>query len=278
MASKHNALSCAVSYGRLMRWTVHYKSRWFAQLVLKGSPWHKPKHSVAEGQTAGLDIGPSTIAAVGDEDAFLARCCDELAPLDRYVRRIQRAMDRSRRATNPENYHPDGTVRSGAKRWRSSSRYQALSADLAEKQRRLAATRKRAHGRMANRILAMGADIKTESLSYEGFYKNFGRSIRDRAPKSFMACLRRKVANAGGQITKYATRTIRLSQTWVCGRLRHKPLSGRWHRYACGVSAQRDLYSAFLARYVEPDRLVIPRAKKGPGRVPNRSLGGRWQG
>jgi hypothetical protein len=34
-----------------------------------------------------------------------------------------------------------------------------------------------------------------------------------------------------------------------------KPLSQRWHTCDCGVKAQRDLYSAFLARCVEADRL-----------------------
>ena len=31
-----------------------------------------------------------------------------------------------------------------------------------------------------------------------------------------------------------------------------KPLWQRWHECPCGVSAQRDLYSAFLAAYLDP--------------------------
>ncbi|GHO45711.1 hypothetical protein KSX_38740 [Ktedonospora formicarum] len=50
------------------------------------------------------------------------------------------------------------------------------------------------------------------------------------------------------------TRTTALSQ-WChgCGKKVKKPLSERWHQCACGVGpVQRDLYSAFLAAYLDP--------------------------
>ena len=40
-------------------------------------------------------------------------------------------------------------------------------------------------------------------------------------------------------------------------RCRRNRLSQRWHGCACGVSAQRDLYSAYLARFVNPDTSVL---------------------
>ena len=39
--------------------------------------------------------------------------------------------------------------------------------------------------------------------------------------------------------------------------MQKKPLRQRWHVCDCGVSAQRDLYSAFLARFVNPDTSVL---------------------
>jgi putative transposase len=38
--------------------------------------------------------------------------------------------------------------------------------------------------------------------------------------------------------------------TCHCGKIKKKSLKDRWHRCDCGVIAQRDLYSALLARYV----------------------------
>ncbi len=39
--------------------------------------------------------------------------------------------------------------------------------------------------------------------------------------------------------------------------LKKKTLSQRVHQCECGVVAQRDLYSAFLAKYIEPDTFVL---------------------
>ena len=57
-------------------------------------------------------------------------------------------------------------------------------------------------------------------------------------------------------VTEFSTRTTKLSRTCHCGQVRKKSLSLRWHRCPeCGATAQRDLYSAFLARFVLEDRL-----------------------
>jgi hypothetical protein len=79
-----------------------------------------------------------------------------------------------------------------------------------------------------------------------------------RAPGMLIDHLRRTVANTGGTLTEVPTRTTRLSQyCHGCGRYQVKPLSQRWHQCACGVGpVQRDLYSAFLAAYLDPPDLT----------------------
>ena len=37
----------------------------------------------------------------------------------------------------------------------------------------------------------------------------------------------------------------------LCGTRQRKPLSCRWHVCSCGMHVQRDLYSAYLARFVD---------------------------
>ena len=44
------------------------------------------------------------------------------------------------------------------------------------------------------------------------------------------------------------------------GTIKKKKLSERYHRCGCGVIAQRDLYSAFLARFVKKDYLDAQQA------------------
>src|SRR6266566_7035487 len=78
--------------------------RYFVQLALRGVPYQKPKHEVGK-DTIGLDLGPASIAIVPREaEARLDLLCAELRPDEQAIRRLQRQMDRQRRAANPEHY------------------------------------------------------------------------------------------------------------------------------------------------------------------------------
>jgi hypothetical protein len=68
----------------------------------------------------------------------------------------------------------------------------------------------------------------------------------------FITTLSRKAASAGGQVALIDTHTTRLSQRCVCGAVAKKPLSQRAHRCGCGVVEDRDVFSAFLVRHVDP--------------------------
>ena len=253
-----HALSHDVKYVRLVKKTVRGNLRWFAQLVLKGTAKIKRENMIGT-ETVGLDIGPSTGAIVGDSDALLLEFCPEVEIPYRQIRVVQRKMARSLRSANPDNYNENGTTTAGAgkgkKRWIFSAKYRALKAELAELQRVLAETRKRVHGKLVKKILTLGTDIKTEKLSYKALQRTFGKSISRRAPGMFMSMLRRKAENAGGKVTEFSTRSTKLSQACHCGEVHKKPLSQRWHTCSCGVTTQRDLYSAFLAKHVSNDIL-----------------------
>jgi putative transposase len=255
-----HALSCRVKYLRLVKWIIKEKDRWFVQFVLDGLPVQKTKNIISN-NTCGLDIGPSTIAAVGEHDAFLAQFCDEVVQPWKEIRCEQRAQDRSRRATNPDNYNDNGTVKKGSRKWHRSNRYMKRQKRIAECQRTLAATRKKQHGEMCNKILSIGNIIKTEKLSYKSFQKNYGRSVTVRAPGMLVTQLIRKAANAGGRDVDINTRKTKLSQTCICGTVVKKPLKQRHHDCSCGVKSQRDLFSAFLAKHCTDNTLDIHQAK-----------------
>jgi hypothetical protein len=207
-----------------------------------------------------MDIGPSTIAVVAPTTALLATFCAGVMEPAAKIRCVQRAMDRSRRATNPDAFDARGRYVKGAKIKVRSGRYKKLAAGKADLERRLAAERKRAHGELANNILSQGDDIRTEDVSYKAYQKCFGRSVGRRAPSMFVGVLKRKAASAGASVIGFATRTTKLSQydhtTGIC---RKKPLSQRYHEFPDGSRVQRDLYSAWLARYVTEDKLDASR-------------------
>ena len=247
------ALQNPVKYCRLVRRNLNGKTRWFVQLVIAGFPKWKEKNPIRQGKSA-IDIGPSTIAAVSETDAFLDKFCANVPNLQKAIRRIQRAMDRSKRGSSPGHYNKDGTIKRPAPgkrlQWVFTNGYLRLRARLQELHRRLAAYRRTEHGRLANRVVAMGNTVMAEQLSYQAFQRVFGKSTRDRAPGEFMEHLRHKAASAGGEVIEFPTRTTKLSQSCHCEAVVKKPLSQRWHDCPCGICAQRDLYSAYLALHV----------------------------
>jgi putative transposase len=255
-----HGVSCKVKYVRLVYRSIHGSDRFFAQLVCEGQPYCKPEHQPADG-VVGVDLGPSTIAAVGEHAAFLTAFCSELENHEREIKVAQRALDRRRRANNPDNFNADGTVKRGPKRWQSSWRQRRLQTRLADLQRRQAEHRKNLHGKLIHRLLALGIDIRLESLSYKSFQSRFGRSVGFRAPGIFVARLRNAAVKYGASLVEFPTKSTKLSQfCHGCGSFSKKPLSQRWHDCFCGVSAQRDLYSAFLARFVQGETLCVDHA------------------
>lgn len=249
------ALECPTKYVRLVWRIVGGRRRWFAQLVQKGNA--PRKYETVPGAVVGLDVGPSTVAVVADAAAALVPLAPEVEQPWAKMRRIQRAMDRSRRATNPDCFNADGTFKRGAKIAVRSKAYEALRSQLQETERMLAATRKCSHGRLANQILGLGNIAQTELLSYRAFQGAFGRSTKVRAAGMFIAMLSRKAENAGGAVIELNTRKLRLSQYDHVSRTHEKKsLSQRWHALGDGSGfVQRDIYSAFLAQQCAENEL-----------------------
>lgn len=239
--------------------------RYYVHLSLQGLPHRKPKHQVGK-SVVGMDLGPSTIAVVPREgEARLSVFCQEIAQEAKPIRRLQRKMDRQRRAANPENYDEKGRIKRGKRlSWKNSKSYQRTRARKATKERKLAAHRKSLHGKMAHEVIAIGNTVQLEKISYKAWQKNFGKSVGMRAPGMFIEQLRRIVGRTGGSLLEFPTQTTKFSQfCHGCGRYKKKSLNIRIHACNCGIGpVQCDLYSAFLAAFLEPKMLSCPR---GPG-------------
>jgi len=81
------ALGCRVKYVRLVRRKLDGRDRFHVQLILEGFPYRKPKHQIGDGEV-GLDIGPSTVAAVGKDQALLVPFCEAVVRKHRVIRRL----------------------------------------------------------------------------------------------------------------------------------------------------------------------------------------------
>ena len=256
------ALRSRVKYCRIRRKPVGAKYHYYLQLVLEGkSP---VKHPAGHG-TAGLDIGTSTAAVVTGDSCRLTVLGSDAKDRSAQIRRIQRAMDRSRRATNPDNYLPDGTVCNGARKWIRSKHYKKLQFCKKSLERRYADAVNTCHHRLSNEIASKADTVYVEKMSFNGLArksksatkkadgrfrsrKRFGKSIGNHAPAVFLNILGNRLASSGGQLIKIDTISFRASQyNHVTDDYVRKKLSCRGS-FVGGHYVQRDLYSAFLLR------------------------------
>jgi transposase len=288
---QQEALKCGVKYCRIIRKWVGTKWKYYAQIVLEGYPPIKcdsngvAKHSVKQGRV-GIDIGTQTIAFSGKD------VCDlrVLAPSARAqakslvneIAATLRAMDRSRRATNPKYYNPDGTIKRlkrqhGQKQrreWKYSKRYYRLRAKLRNLYRKLADIRKMEHNILANELLAHGNEFVVEDMNYKALQKRsketkinpktgrahtkkrFGKSLSRCAPATFISILSKKANRYGGTVIKVSTFETKASQfDHTDESYTKKKLSERMARLRSGDIVQRDLYSAFLLEHIDTESL-----------------------
>ena len=256
---------------RIVRTVIDGRDTYRLQLVMDGHPARR--HPAGDGRVS-FDLGPSQIAvAVQLRDGSWTGWVEPLADRIRLntvrLRRAQRRLDRQHRAGSPGCFNPDGTHKPGRCAWERSPAARRSSAGVAEQHRRLAERRKTLHGALANRLFAYGVEMACEKLDYVAWQKNFPRSVRDRAPGVLVETIRRKAESAGGdRLYEYNTKNTALSQTCLCGNRKKKPLSQRVHRCGCGITEDRDLFSAYLGLHVRAgvdgsDRLDLQAAHRG---------------
>ncbi|WP_234797265.1 transposase [Mycobacteroides chelonae] len=256
---------------RIVRTVINGRETYRMQLVCDGHPTRR--HQVGAGRVS-FDLGPSQIAVAvehseGSWSGWIEPLADQIRLDTKRLRQVQRKLDRQHRAGSPACFNPEGTHKRLRCCWQRSRAAQRIAVELAELHRRLAEHRKTLHGALANRLLGHGTDICCERLDYVSWQKNFPRSVRDRAPGLLVEMLRRKAESAGGTaLYEYNPRTTALSQTCLCGNRKKKSLSQRVHRCACGVTEDRDLFSAYLGLHVQvaadgSDRLDLQAANHG---------------
>lgn len=280
--SPHNTyeeemLSYRVKYVRILRKSGKTKERWYAQLVLEGKPVVKrdlnsglPKHPVGRG-TVGLDIGPQTLAYSSENEVNLVELADQVQDIEQKKRQLQRKLDRSRRATNPNNYNADGTIKHGVKLTRNKSkRYVRVQKELSHLLHSQAETRRRQHIELANHLLSLGDCFYVEDMAWPSLThrakktevsektgrfkrkKRFGKSIANKAPATLIEMLRQKCVSRGVFGVEKVPTSIKASQyNHQTKDYKAKPLSQRWNVMPDGNRIQRDIYSAFLLQHYD---------------------------
>lgn len=211
-----------------------------------------------------MEISKS-VAIVSKNVTKLLELTDKAQGQENKKRLLLRKLDRSRRAMNPENYNPDGTVVVGRKLWKKSKRYLKPQYKLKALMRKQKDTRKYQHECLANYVASLGNVAYVEDMNFRalqrrskettktktGRYrckKRFGKSLANRAPAMFLEILSRKI-----NVVKINTVEAKASQyNHVTHEYKKKTLSERW-AVVGDCKIQRDLYSAFLIMNISED-------------------------
>lgn len=264
-----HGLNSKIKFVRILWRELNGVRRWYAQLICEGKPYQKPENYVADGDI-GLDLNISNLAFVGETHAGLLPFAEGVPTFERKIKALQRQMSRSSRVNNPNNFHPDlfgkkgrktvikkGKAKKGKRNWNNSKRYQKAAATRCKLERRKVAYAKSQNRKLVNVVLRHGKQIKTENVSVKGWQKRYGKAIAAKSPGFVQSELKRKAERAGGSFIKFSTQKTALSQTHLDGERFKKSLSQRVHYDRTGIVMHRDLFSAYLARYVNQDELAL---------------------
>lgn len=254
-----------IKYVTIVRKWIKNRYKYYLQFMLVGNPVAKPR-TIANGKRVGIDIGTSSVAIVSGKEIKLVELADKVQKNHDKKAQLQRSMDLSRRAMNPQNFNKDGTIKRGIKLiWVESKHYKEMKGQVRELERKNADVRKYQHTCLANYVLSLGTEVYIEQMSFKGLQrkaketkydkngkpkrkKRFGKSIANRAPATFVMILKNKLSGiAGEELRKVNTFTFKASQyDHTNNTYQKKLLRHRWAKLSNGDKIQRDLYSAFL--------------------------------
>lgn len=216
----------------------------------------------------GLDPGPSTMAYSTEEEVAQVLLAPDAVKYNEQIADLDRRIDQSKRATNPDYYNADGTYKKrapGEKRhWVLSNHCKYLKKKRQMVYRKKTENTTQQHTVLANRIVSQCDTLYTEPMNWAGLAKRakkhkdehgkwkrrkrWGKSIADHAPGTFMSILEWKCLLYGVRFVEVDSYRFRGSQlNHVTGEFEKCPLSQR-SKMIGDDKAQRDMYTSLLLR------------------------------
>ena len=258
-------------YATLVPKRIRGNDRIYLHVTIEGKAKPKydkygnPRHKLRKGMI-GADIGTQTVAYTSDTEVGLKNLSERgnsIQKTERLERLYYRAMDRSRRATNPQNYNNDGTIKKNRKSWKYSNHYKKLKTKHSELCRINAINRQLAINEDANHLRSLGDVFVTEpknanklmkraketTINSKGKFnkkKRFGKSIKNRCPSGFQSTIERKFKVSGGTYIEVPNHYRASQYDHTADDYIKKKLSDRMYYLTDGTIVQRDWYSSFL--------------------------------
>jgi putative transposase len=242
----------ADSQARILRSTVQrVNGGWVISFTVQRSP--KARRARRPDAVVGMDVGLAQLATLSTGEQ-----CVNTRPLQaalRTLRRLQRQLDRQRRANNPGNYLPIGQVRPGPKTWAKSRRMVETEARIGKVHERVANLRRHQAHKLTTSLTREFGVIGIETLAVKNLLGNrrLARHISDVGWGMVLTQLAYKTSWSGSVLVA-ADRFYPSSKTCsACGAVKAKlRLTERvftCNEPGCGHEQDRDLNAALnLAR------------------------------
>lgn len=228
-------LAMPIKQVRLLRRKEKGVFKYYVQLCLDGEPAIKfnketgeLKHPIKDGKV-GVYITTKNVTVATPERIINYSLSEGCPNYSDRITELQRYMDNSRRASNPENFNDDGTIKKGIMvngerqrlKWTFSNRYKKAKDEVAELKRLEKVHRELHHQKLANEILALGNDLRINEYSFKmamkrsekdelkengtpASKKRGGKNIGENAPSMLISMIERKLANVeDAVVTKY---------------------------------------------------------------------------
>jgi putative transposase len=239
---------------RILRATVSRSgSNWYVSFTVERSG--KRRRARRPDAAVGVDVGLARLATLST-GATVANG-RPLKEALRRLRRLQRQLDRQRRANNPGNYLSDGRAKPGANRWVKSRRMLRGEERVRRLHERVANLRREQAHQLTTYLTREFGVIGVETLTVKNLLGNrrLARHIADVGWGTILAQLAYKTSWSDGSLLVAADRFYPSSKTCSeCGTVRAKlALSERVFACGpCGLVLDRDLNAALnLARLAQ---------------------------
>ena len=258
-----------IKYVQIIRKTIRGKKVYILQIVCQGYP---PSKVTKGDEVVGIDPGISTVAFASQKEvALIDLVPTTITQKEKLLKRLDQAIERSRRVNNPECYKENGTIKKGVRFKRSSNRQMCLRNRRCRVYRSLSEERKKLQGQLINRLVSQASIIKIEDLNVKSLQKRsrdirinpktnrpfskkrFGKAVFRAAPSAFRTALETRASQLGVDFEIISPKNVKPSQyNHITQTFEKKLLSTRVYDLSDDYpDVQRDLYSAFLIGHIE---------------------------
>ncbi|MCR5670677.1 MAG: hypothetical protein K6G10_06695 [Butyrivibrio sp.] len=238
---------------RITRKKVNGTYKYYVQLAVSGAPAvkydkkGKELHPVGN-EKLGIYIDTTTLTIATKESIKTIDITMD-NKIEEEIAEINRYLDSSRRATNPENFNEDGTIKKGIikdgqrlpLKWVYSNGYKKARDKKANLQRVQAEQRKLRANKLANEIMAMGSDIIINDYPFQAAAMR--KKFKEGEEKDDKGRFKKK-AKAGKAIGENAPAMI---VTILDNKLKARGYQGVTKKKLENVDYQKDGYRKFYA-------------------------------